>query len=192
MNKKIKKTLIFAFLSLTVLCLFSCSGKDEYKIEIEVEKYGTITAVLDGKTAPITVENFVKNVESGFYNGLTFHRIISGFMIQGGDPNGDGLNLEGTPTIKGEFSLNGVENNISHKRGVLSMARSADYDSASTQFFIMHQDKTELDGQYAAFGKVIKGMEVVDSICLNTPVIDSNGTVIYENQPVIKEIRIIG
>ena len=193
--KKICLLLIFV---LSVSLMFACSknqdsglAEESYKIEIEIENYGTITAVLDAKTAPITVENFINNVKSGFYNGLTFHRIIKGFMMQGGDQNGDGINNEGTPTIKGEFAYNGVENNISHTRGTLSMARSADYDSASTQFFIMHEDYTSLDNQYAAFGRVVKGIEVVDAICNNSITEDNNGTVLERNRPVIKEIRIV-
>ena len=113
--------------------------------------------------APNTVANFVELANSGFYDGLTFHRVISGFMIQGGDPNGDGTGGPGY-SIKGEFSANGVENYLSHDRGVISMARSNDYDSAGSQFFIMHADADYLDGQYAAFGEVIEGIEAVDSI----------------------------
>ncbi|MBQ7520026.1 MAG: peptidylprolyl isomerase [Clostridia bacterium] len=157
-------------------------------IEIEVQDYGTIKAELYGNIAPITVENFLKLAKEGFYDGLTFHRIISGFMIQGGDPNGNGTGGSGQ-NIKGEFSANGVENPLKHTRGVLSMARSSAPDSASSQFFIMHQDAPHLDGQYAAFGKVTEGMDIVDAICQNTPVTDSNGTVTRENQPVITAIR---
>ncbi len=159
-------------------------------IEIEVRDYGTIKAELYGNTAPITVENFVKLAREGFYDGLTFHRIISGFMIQGGDPNGNGTGGS-SQTIKGEFSANGVENPLKHTRGVLSMARSSLPDSASSQFFIMHQDAPHLDGQYASFGKVTEGMDIVDAICQNTPVTDGNGTVTRENQPVITAIRVV-
>ncbi len=161
-----------------------------YYVQIDVKDYGTITAELYADIAPITVTNFVKLVNQGFYDGLTFHRIISGFMIQGGDPLGNGTGGS-DEKIKGEFSANGVENALKHTRGVLSMARSSAYNSASSQFFIMHEDATSLDGQYAAFGKVISGMEVVDAICENTPVTDSNGTVKKENQPVITSIRMI-
>ena len=156
---------------------------------ITVENYGEIKLELDGDTAPITVKNFVELSKSGFYDGLTFHRVISGFMIQGGDPNGNGTGGS-DKNIKGEFSANGVENNISHKRGVISMARATDYNSASSQFFIMHKDGTHLDGQYAAFGHVTDGMEIVDAIAGNTPVTDKNGTVLKENQPIIKSIVI--
>lgn len=138
--------------------------KGKHHAKIKVKDYGTIEVELDGDTAPITVANFIKLVNEKFYDGLTFHRIMSGFMIQGGDPLGNGTGGS-DETIKGEFSSNGVENNISHKRGVISMARSSDPDSASSQFFIMHQDSTYLDGEYAAFGKVTKGMKVVDKIC---------------------------
>lgn len=158
--------------------------------EIVVKDYGTIKVELDADTAPITVTNFVNLAKDGFYDGLTFHRIISGFMIQGGDPNGDGTGGS-EKTIKGEFSENGVENDISHERGVISMARAQDMDSASSQFFIMHADADYLDGNYAAFGHVTEGMEVVDAICDSTPVTDNNGTVAKENQPVIESITII-
>ena len=162
-------------------------GKDPIAIEIRVRDYGTIRAELYPDIAPITVENFLSLADSGFYNGLTFHRIISGFMIQGGDPKGNGTGGSGK-NIKGEFSANGVDNPLKHERGVLSMARSRDKNSASSQFFIMHADAPHLDGQYAAFGRVISGMEVVDAICKNTPVLDGNGTVAAKNQPVIESI----
>ncbi len=161
-----------------------------HHVEITVKDYGTISVELDGDAAPITVENFLKLAGDGFYDGLTFHRIISGFMIQGGDPLGNGTGGSGQ-NIKGEFSLNGVENDLSHTRGAISMARSAKMDSASSQFFIVHQDSTALDGQYACFGYVTEGMEVVDAICEATPVTDGNGTVAAENQPVIESIKVI-
>ena len=164
------------------------SGK--HHIKIKVKDYGTISVELDADVAPITVTNFVDLAKDGFYDGLTFHRIISGFMIQGGDPLGNGTGGS-DKTIKVEFSENGVENSISHVRGTISMARSQDYDSASSQFFIMHKDNPGLDGQYAAFGTVTKGMEVVDKICEDTQVEDENGTVAAENQPVIKSIKVI-
>ena len=157
-------------------------------VEIVVRDYGTITAELYGNVAPITVANFLKLADEGFYNGLTFHRIISGFMIQGGDPKGNGTG--GSPErIKGEFAANGVANGIAHERGVLSMARSTAYDSASSQFFIMHADAPHLNGQYAAFGRVISGIEVVDAICEATRVQDNNGTVLAADQPVIECVR---
>lgn len=157
--------------------------------EITIKNYGTIKVELDADEAPITVANFVKLAKEGFYDGLTFHRIISGFMIQGGDPEGTGMGGS-DETIKGEFSENGVENKISHVRGTISMARSLDMDSASSQFFIMHEDNTNLDGQYAGFGKVTEGMEIVDKICEDTPVVDDNGTVEADKQPVIESIKI--
>ena len=166
----------------------SLTGK--HYIQIDIANYGTITAELDADMAPITVTNFIKLVNEGFYNGLTFHRIISGFMIQGGDPLGNGTGGS-SETIKGEFTANGVNNTIAHERGVLSMARSSAYDSASSQFFIMHEAASHLDGQYAAFGHVLSGMEIVDAICQNTPVTDSNGTVAAANQPVITAITVI-
>ena len=161
-----------------------------HNIQIDVQDYGTITAELYGEVAPITVENFVKLANEGFYDGLTFHRIISGFMIQGGDPLGNGTG-GADEDIKGEFAANGWNNPIPHERGVLSMARSTAPDSASSQFFIMHQAAPHLDGSYAAFGKVLTGMEVVDAICANTPVTDGNGSVAKANQPIITSIRVI-
>ena len=164
--------------------------KGKHNIEITIENYGVIKAELDADIAPITVTNFVELVNQGFYNGLTFHRIIEGFMIQGGDPLGNGTGGSKNQ-IKGEFLQNGVENNISHTRGTLSMARSGMPNSASSQFFIVHEDSKFLDRQYAGFGKVTSGMEIVDKICENTVVQDSNGTVLKENQPKIVEIKII-
>ena len=164
--------------------------KGKHHAKIKVKDYGTIEVELDGDTAPITVANFIKLVNEKFYDGLTFHRIMSGFMIQGGDPLGNGTGGS-DETIKGEFSSNGVEKNISHKRGVISMARSSDPDSASSQFFIMHQDSTYLDGEYAAFGKVTKGMKVVDKICEDATPTDGNGTIEKADQPVIESIRMV-
>ena len=162
----------------------------KHHAEIVVKNYGTIALELDADVAPITVENFANLVNEGFYNGLTFHRIISGFMIQGGDPLGNGTGGS-SKTIKGEFASNGVKNSISHVRGTISMARSSMPNSASSQFFIVHKDSTFLDGQYAAFGTVTSGMEVVDKICADTAVEDDNGTVEKNNQPVIEKITII-
>lgn len=196
------KNKIIAFL-LSALILFAfigCSDDTEnetskvegiVKAVITVKDYGKIELELDADTAPITVANFVKLAEDGFYDGLTFHRIISGFMIQGGDPEGTGMGGS-DETIKGEFSANGVQNSISHKRGVISMARNGySFDSASSQFFIVHKDSLFLDGQYAAFGYVTSGIEVVDKIAANTPVTDDNGTVLKANQPTIETIKII-
>ena len=152
----------------------------KHHAEIVVKNYGTIVLELDADVAPITVENFANLVNEGFYNGLTFHRIISGFMIQGGDPLGNGTGGS-SKTIKGEFASNGVKNSISHVRGTISMARSSMPNSASSQFFIVHQDSTFLDGKYAAFGTVTSGMEVVDKICADTAVEDDNGTVAKNN-----------
>ena len=157
--------------------------------EIQVKDYGTITVELDADTAPITVTNFVNLAKDGFYDNLTFHRIMDGFMIQGGDPNGDGTG-GADQTVKGEFSSNGVENEISHTRGTISMARAQDPDSASSQFFIVQEDSDYLDGNYAAFGHVTSGIEIVDQVCKDVPVEDDNGTVKAENQPVIEKITI--
>ena len=168
----------------------TASYTDNPKVEITVRDYGTITLELYPDVAPITVDNFVKLCNEGFYDGLTFHRVMSGFMIQGGDPQGNGTGGS-DETIKGEFAANGVKNELSHKRGVISMARAKSPDSASSQFFIVHQDSEFLDGSYAAFGAVTEGIEVVDAICEKTPVIDNNGTVPSEYQPVIESIKII-
>lgn len=168
----------------------AASVKGKHHVQIVVKNYGTISIELNADEAPITVANFIQLAKSGFYNGLTFHRIISGFMIQGGDPNGDGTGGS-SKTIKGEFKANGVNNPLSNTRGAISMARSSDYNSASSQFFIVQQDSKYLDGQYAVFGYVTSGMDIVDKICKDTPVEDDNGTVKKENQPVITTIKVI-
>ena len=200
------KKFLSLFLSITlVLVIAACGNKNvssnsangnggakvsNPKIEVSVKDYGKMQFELDPSQAPITVENFLKLVNDGFYNGLTFHRIIKGFMIQGGDPLGTGYGGS-DKTIKGEFASNGVDNNIKHVRGVISMARSMNPDSASSQFFIMHEDSTHLDGDYAAFGHILSGIEIVDKICDNTPVQDGNGTVSKMDQPVIEYIKVI-
>ena len=158
-------------------------------VTIEMENGDIMKAELYPDIAPNTVNNFISLVKKGFYDGLEFFRVVPGVFIQAGDPNNDGTGDAGY-AIKGEFSKNGVENNISHKRGVISMARSQDNNSASSQFFIMHEDGDYLDGSYAAFGHVTEGMDVVDKIAENTPVTDSNGTVLKENQPIIEKIVI--
>lgn len=188
-----KKLSILVVAIMMVFVLAGCGGaadSGKHHVEIQVKDYGTIKVELDADTAPISVSNFIKLAKDGFYDGLTFHRIISGFMIQGGDPSGNGTGGS-DETIKGEFTANGVENGISHVRGVISMARSQDYDSASSQFFIMHEDAPSLDGQYAAFGKVTEGMEIVDKICEDTPVTDNNGTVEAAKQPKIESVKVI-
>ena len=164
------------------------TGKHHAKIEIR--NYGIIELELDADIAPITVANFAKLANEGFYDGLTFHRIIEGFMIQGGDPEGTGMGGS-SENIKGEFFLNGVKNTISHVRGTISMARSNAYNSASSQFFIVHEDSTFLDKQYAGFGKVTSGIEIVDKICEDTQVEDDNGTVLKQNQPIIEKIQML-
>ena len=205
-----KKVYAIVFMAcLTLLLGSGCSGKPSAETEvtgpetqqpappaensctavIEIEGYGTITLELDASAAPVTTENFVSLAREGFYDGLTFHRIIEGFMIQGGDPDGNGTGGS-EQTIKGEFRENGVENSLSHTRGAISMARSNDYDSASSQFFIVHEDSTFLDGSYAAFGYVKEGMEVVDAICADAEPIDGDGFIAPENQPVIQSIAI--
>ena len=164
------------------------SGK--HNVVITVKDYGDIKLELDADVAPITVTNFIDLVESKFYDGLTFHRIMEGFMIQGGDPDGNGTGGS-DHDIKGQFSSNGVPNNISHVRGVISMARSSNPNSASSQFFIVHQDATYLDGNYAAFGKVLEGMDVVDRVAADAVPIDNNGTIPADKQPVIERIVVV-
>lgn len=198
MMKKIL-TLLLAFCCLVSL-LCACKGKDAeedspylsglHHVEIEIEDHGTISLELDADTAPISVTNFIQLAQDGFYDGLTFHRIIDGFMIQGGDPRGDGSGGSQYP-IRGEFAANGVENNIDHVRGVISMARANDYNSGSSQFFIVHEDSPHLNGGYAAFGWVTEGIEIVDEICANTPVVDGNGSVLPKDQPVITTVRVV-
>lgn len=159
--------------------------------EIEIKDYGTITLELNATAAPITTENFLKLANEGFYDGLTFHRIMAGFMMQGGDPNGNGTGGSGQ-TIKGEFSANGVDNPLKHTRGAISMGRTSfDMDSASSQFFIVQQTSPHLDGQYACFGYVTDGMDIVDAICTSAQPIDNNGTIPADEQPVIVTVRVI-
>ncbi|MBQ4259236.1 MAG: peptidylprolyl isomerase [Lachnospiraceae bacterium] len=162
----------------------------KYYVEMTIQDKGVIKLELDADAAPITVTNFVKLVEEGFYDGIGFHRIINGFMMQGGDPAGTGGGGS-AETIKGEFKSNGYDNPIMHNRGVISMARTNDPNSASSQFFIMHQDAPHLDGEYAAFGHVTEGMEIVDDICENTPVLDGNGSVAENDRPVIESVKMI-
>ena len=204
MNQKVEKvspgTILFGIVAMALIVVFmivpsmptdasDLTGK--YYAEMSIKDYGIIKMELDADVAPITVENFIGLVNEGFYDGLTFHRVYANFMIQGGDPYGDGQGGSGQ-TIKGEFSANKVENNLSHTRGVISMARKpTGYDSASSQFFICHQDSTFLDGNYAAFGRVTEGMEVVDQICLTVEPYDENGSVASKNQPVIEYIKMI-
>lgn len=203
-----KKLIKFSMVMLLALTLAGCgnsSNNDDtkdnstassdllsgnHKVEIDVKDYGVIKVELQADEAPITVTNFVKLVKEGFYDGLTFHRIIDGFMIQGGDPKGNGTGGS-DETIKGEFSSNGVENPLKHTRGAISMARSQANDSASSQFFIVHETAASLDGEYAVFGYVYEGIDVVDKIATSVPVTDTNGTVLAENQPVINSIKLI-
>ena len=161
----------------------------KYTAVIDIADYGAITLELDGDSAPLTVANFVKLAKDGFYDGLTFHRIMDGFMMQGGDPNGNGTGGS-DETIPGEFSANGCDNPISHTRGTISMARAQDPNSASSQFFICQADSTFLDGSYAAFGRVTDGMDVVDAICADAQPTDDNGTIPPEAQPDINSVTI--
>ena len=157
-------------------------------VTITMENGDVIKAELYPQIAPNTVNNFISLIKKGFYDGLIFHRVIKGFMIQGGCPLGNGTGNPGY-SIKGEFSNNGVKNDISHVRGTISMARSSDPDSASSQFFIVQSDSTYLDGDYAAFGHVTSGMDVVDQICKDATPTDGNGSIAKDQQPVIESIR---
>ena len=197
--KKISAIMVAAVILCTCFLMSGCGGdtesssseettsastdttnyKSSYTAIIDVKDYGKIEVELYEELAPITVKNFVDLAKDGFYDGLTFHRIITGFMIQGGDPLGNGTGGS-KKTIKGEFAQNGVENNLSHTRGVISMARSAMPNSASSQFFIMHQDAPHLNGQYAAFGKVVEGMDVVDEIAA----VDVN----FNDKPLVDQV----
>lgn len=172
-------------------CVTSASGEyasSTHHATIEVEGYGAIKLELDADVAPVTVANFAKLAGEGFYDGLTFHRIIEGFMAQGGDPNGNGTGGS-DEKIVGEFSDNGHPNSISHVRGTISMARSQAYNSASSQFFIMQADTPSLDGQYAAFGHVTEGMDVVDAMCEAARPTDNNGTIAAADQPRIASVK---
>ncbi len=197
-----KKSIILICVSLLVVVgLFFASNmtnkgeknKDKYKDkigEIKVKDYGSIIVELDYENAPLTVENFVSLVEDGFYDGLTFHRIIEGFMAQGGGYEIDG-SRKPAKTIKGEFKSNGVTNNISHKRGVISMARAKGSNTASSEFFITQADSLHLDGKYAAFGYVIEGMDVVDKIAKKAKPTDDNGSIEVKDRPVIEYIKVV-
>ena len=194
--KTLKKSLalvLVAIFAFSCLMLSGCGGegnKDSNTAVIDIKDYGKITVELDPESAPITVANFKKLVNEGFYDGLTFHRIMKDFMMQGGDPLGNGTGGS-EENIKGEFSLNGVDNKLSHTRGAISMARSMDPDSASSQFFIVHQDSLFLDGQYAVFGYVTDGLEVVDKVCEAAKPTDNNGTIPASEQPVINSIKLV-
>ena len=195
--KKITVKLISATLLLLMLLtpLTACKKNRPEYVSMTIEGYGEIIIKLDYENAPVTAKNFADLVEKGFYDGLTFHRVIEDFMIQGGDPLGTGQGGS-SKKIKGEFALNGHKNNLHHRRGVVSMARSDDYDSASSQFFICNsnsEDVTGLDGYYAAFGIVIEGMDVVDSITEQTSMYAMRGGVIQDasKRATIKEAKII-
>lgn len=199
--KKLRNIFLIALCAIT---LSACSPKPEAKtfddkdllsgkhhVEIIIKDMGTIKLELDADKAPITTTNFIKLAKEGFYDELTFHRVVKGFMIQGGDPYGDGTG-GAKDLIPGEFLNNGYEDNdISHERGVISMARSKDYDSGSSQFFIMQKARPSLDGEYAAFGHVTEGMAIVDKIANKTETQDNNGKVDKDDQPIIRMIHVI-
>ena len=195
MKNEISKKL--TVIALGIVCvivmtlLTACEKTDDvtYYADIVIKDYGTITVRLDGNAAPVTVANFVELAESGFYDGLTFHRIKNGFMMQGGDPEGNGTGGS-DKKIYGEFSSNGFENNLSHTRGAISMARAKDPNSASSQFFIVQKDSTYLDGDYAVFGYVTAGMDVVDAICESAVPINANYLIAPDAQPVMESVTI--
>lgn len=186
-----KRILAILLVVLMAVVLFGCQEPfrmdSVYYADIVIKDYGTITVKLDQSAAPITVENFVKLARDGYYDGLTFHRIIEGFMMQGGAPK---TNKDKVASIKGEFTANGVNNPLKHTRGAISMARSSDMNSANSQFFIVHETSPHLDGQYACFGYVIEGIEIVDRICQEATPTDGNGSIASNKQPVIETIRI--
>ena len=191
-----KKIMIIISTLLLILLTASCGksspsqpGVKLRHAEITVKNYGTIKLELDEGAAPITVANFVKLAKEGFYDGLTFHRIMNGFMIQGGDPEGTGFGGS-KDKIKGEFSSNGWDNPIRHVEGTISMARSGKPDSASSQFFIVLGNASHLDGNYAAFGHVTEGIEIVKKIAADAKPPDMNGTIPKDQQPVIEKIVI--
>ncbi len=193
MSKKLVKILaLLVVLALSVGSFAGCGeqevneAEESTMIKITMADGGVMTFKLYPEKAPITVENFINLAKDGFYDGLTFHRIIEGFMIQGGDPQGTGMGGSGK-NIKGEFAANGVNNDLKHVRGVISMARSQMPDSASSQFFIMHEDAPHLDGQYAAFGMMIEGYDVLDKIA-TTPVSFDGQTPV--EKPVIQSITV--
>ena len=222
MKKSIKRIVAMLVIISTLFCLASCGsgkmgtgaceyletrdteGRDVKYVEICIKNYGRMVVLLDATTAPVTVSNFISLVESGFYNGLTLHRIIDDFMIQGGDPKADGTGGS-DEDIYGEFSSNGHKNDIKHKYGVISMARSNDPDSASSQFFICNADAHSLDGDYAAFGYVVQGLSVVDAVtegALKSAMeyygnsylywlYYGNGSLDKSIQPVIKYIKVL-
>lgn len=180
------------FIILTVFLLTGCSNDEEITenpiVTMEIEDYGTIKIELYPEYAPNTVANFVNLIESGFYDGLTFHRLVPGFVLQGGDPDGDGTGGPGY-TIDGEFKANGyTQNTLSHDKGVISMARSMDYDSAGSQFFIVLDDsaKSSLDGMYAGFGRVTEGMEILEEIEANEEIVDDATGALEENITITK------
>lgn len=198
-SKKIIISLLLIMLLTGCKSIFTYENNQSKKVYLtgkhyalmEIKDYGKVKLELDADSAPITVTNFMELVNEGFYDGLTIHRVKKDFVIQGGDPTGTGSGGSGE-NIKGEFLANGVENNISHTRGAISMARnSSSYDSASSQFFIVQKDSSDiLDNYYAAFGYVVEGMDVVDKICEKVTVVDSNGMILDDDlMPIITSIK---
>jgi peptidyl-prolyl cis-trans isomerase B (cyclophilin B) len=204
-NRFFLSILLIAALVLSAIALCGCQNAEQpattvpattidlsgtWYADIAVKDHGTVTVKLECSVAPITCANFIRLAQSGFYDGLTFHRIIEGFMAQGGDPEGTGTGGS-DERIFGEFAANGYNNPLSHTRGAISMARGGyDYNSARSQFFIVHQDSIGLDGQYAVFGYVTQGMEHIDAICTAAQPVNGNGNIAPEDQPVIESITV--
>ena len=196
-----KKVLMIIVLIMCSFTLVACNEKEEIieagpydemlYVQMEIENYGTVKLELYPNAAPRTVNQFIELVNGKFYDGTTFHRIMDGFMIQGGDASAKENFETAAPYLTGEFSKNGFENPIKMKRGVIAMARSEDYDSARSQFFILLEDTPQINGNYASFGKVVEGMDVIDKVNKETKKEDKNGTVLKENQPVIKRMVLL-
>ena len=192
MNKTV--ALILALLLLTA-ALSGCGGdktwNGKHEVEITVKDYGTITLEIDADKAPVTASNFLNLVKKGFYNNLTIYRAIDGFAIYGGDPNKNGTGTNGGATIPGEFTSNGFNNTLSNTRAAIGMARDVNKDSASCRFYILQSDQTFLDGDFAVFGYVVTGMDVIDQIASSVPVIGSDGYIAESNQPVITSVKVV-
>lgn len=192
------KRILAIVLAAVLLCaaLAGCGGGSKtwtgkHDVEITVANYGTITVEVNADAAPNTASNFLNLCKKGFYNKQTFYRAISGFAVYGGDPNKNGTGTNGSNTVRGEFTSNGFNNTLSNTRGAIGMARDVNKDSASCRFYILQSDQTFLDGDFAVFGYVVTGMDVIDQIAASVPVIGSDGYIAESNQPVITSVKVI-